>query len=129
MPDRLYVLDGSALLCLLFNEPGAELVEARLTHALVSAVNYHEVLAKLIDCGIMPEEAKALLGELDIDIIATNLEQADRGGILRSATAPAELSLAARSCLALAQAYGAVAVTANPHWATLDIGIEIEVVR
>jgi PIN domain nuclease of toxin-antitoxin system len=40
-----FVLDASALLCLLFDEPGADRVEARLTRASVSAVNYHEVLA------------------------------------------------------------------------------------
>ena len=77
----------------------------------------------------LPEEAKALLAELDIEIISTDREQADRAGTLREPTRSAELSLGERSCLALAAAYDAVAVTANRHWAMLDVGIEIEVVR
>jgi ribonuclease VapC len=127
--DQTYVLDASALLCLLFGEPGADRTEARLTRALVSAVNYHEVFAKLTDRGVEPDEAKAMLAELDIDIIPVDRDQADAGGALRPTTRAAGLSLGDRTCLALAQTRNAVAVTADRAWATLDIGIEIEVVR
>lgn len=124
-----YVLDASALLCLLFREPGSDRVEARLTRALVSAVNYHEVFAKLIDQGVGPAEAKAMLAELDVDIIAVDREQADLGGALRQMTRNAGLSLGDRSCLALAQTRQAVAVTADRAWKGLKLGVEIEVVR
>ena len=124
-----YVLDASALLCLLFGEPGADRVEARLTRALVSAVNYHEVFAKLADRGVEPEEVKAMLAELDIDIIPVDRDQADAGGALRPITRAIGLSLGDRTCLALAKTRNAVAVTADQAWKMLDIGIEIEVVR
>jgi PIN domain nuclease of toxin-antitoxin system len=127
--DTIYVLDASALLCLLFGEPGAERVEARLTRALVSAVNYHEVLAKLTDRGVDPREARAMLAELDIDVIPVDREQADVGGELRPLTRNVGLSLGDRSCLALARTRTAVAVTADQIWATLDVGAKIEVVR
>ncbi len=127
--ERRYVLDASALLCVMFNEPGAERVEERLTRALVSAVNYHEVIAKLIDRGVDAEEAKAMLGELDIDIVDVDREQADLAGILRAETRKAGLSLGDRTCLALAQAKGAVAVTTDQAWRDLDVAIDIEVVR
>lgn len=129
MTDRIYVLDASALLSLLFQEPGAERVEARLSRALVSAVNYHEVLAKLIDRGVKPNEASAMLAELDVDIIAVDREQADIGGALRASTRAAGLSLGDRSCLALTKVHDGVAVTTDQAWATLDIPIQFEVVR
>ncbi|WP_232494461.1 type II toxin-antitoxin system VapC family toxin [Novosphingobium kaempferiae] len=128
-PEPVYVLDASALLCLLFGEPGCDQVEERLGRALVSAVSYHEVLAKLIDRGVEAEEARLLLGELDIHIVAADREQADMGAKLRSHTHGKGLSLGDRSCLALAMAQAAVAVTADSAWASLEIGIEIEAIR
>lgn len=125
----IFVLDASALLCLLFDEPGADLVEARLTRALVSAVNYHEVLAKLTDRGVEATEAKAMLAELDIDIIAVDRQQADIGGEIQPLIRSAGLSLGDRSCLALARSRQAVAITADQIWRDLDIGVAVEVVR
>lgn len=124
-----YVLDASALLCLLFREPGADRVETRLTRALVSVVNYHEVFAKLTDRGVDSDEAKAMLAELDVEIVPVDREQADLGGALRPLTRKAGLSLGDRSCLALAQTRQAVAVTADRAWKGVETGIEIEVVR
>lgn len=128
-PDPIFVLDASALLCLLFDEPGADRVEARLTRALVSAVNYHEVLAKLTDRGVEVTEARAMLAELDIDIIAVDREQADIGGEIRPLTRSVGLSLGDRCCLALAKSRQAVAITADQVWGDLDIGVVVELVR
>jgi PIN domain nuclease of toxin-antitoxin system len=125
----VYILDASALLCLLFGEPGADRVEQRLAGALVSAVNYHEVFAKLVDRGVEAEEVRAMLAELDIEIVAADRQQADLGGALRASTRSTGLSLGDRSCLALAQMNNGVAVTADQAWGTLDVGISVEVVR
>ena len=48
------VLDSSAVLAVILEEPGADSVEALLPGAKVSAVNLGEVAAKLRDLG-MPE--------------------------------------------------------------------------
>ncbi len=45
------VLDASAILAVLHGEPGAALVARALPTAVVGAVNYPEVLAKLIEHG------------------------------------------------------------------------------
>lgn len=127
--EKRYVLDASALLCVLFREPGADRVEARLTRALVSAVNYHEVFAKLTDRGVDADEAKAMLADLDIEVIAVDRDQADIGGSLRPLTRKFGLSLGDRSCLALAQANHAVAVTADRAWKGLKIDVDVEAVR
>ena len=51
------VLDASALLALLNQEPGADVVAASLPEAVVSAVNLSEAVAKLIDLGIAADQA------------------------------------------------------------------------
>ena len=55
------VLDASALLTYVFGEPGAEQVETRLPGSVMHAVNYAEVLSKLAERGLSPEDAEAQL--------------------------------------------------------------------
>jgi ribonuclease VapC len=43
------VLDASALIAVMNSEPGAEVVRAALGKAIISAVNYSEVLKKTIE--------------------------------------------------------------------------------
>lgn len=128
-PNAVYALDASALLCLLFGEPGSDQVEKRLSGALVSAVNYHEVLAMLADQGVDFAEAQTMLAALDIDVVPVDRNQADVGGKLHSETHSIGLSLGARSCLALALCREAIAVTADRAWETLDFGVVVERVR
>jgi ribonuclease VapC len=124
-----YVLDASALLCVLFGEPGAERVETVLSGAQVSAVNFSEVVAKLVDRGAPDDIIVGDLRELDIDIIQMDHAQAERAGLMRRKTRAAGLSVGDRACLALAGMRGAVAVTADRAWAGLDVGVTVEVVR
>src|SRR6478609_7034554 len=50
MSER-FVLDASALLCLLKSEQGADRVLSVLPRAMISAVNLSEVYSKLVDAG------------------------------------------------------------------------------
>jgi PIN domain nuclease of toxin-antitoxin system len=124
-----YVLDASALLCLLFAEPGAERVEAVLHDACISAANYAEVIGKLADRGQAPEEAVSDLRELDLDVVPLDQAQAETAGRLRAATRKAGLSLGDWACLALAASRGAVAVTTDRAWSNLSLDAAVEVVR
>jgi len=47
-----YVLDASAILALLNNEPGSDQVTNVLTEAVISSVNLSEVVARLADSGV-----------------------------------------------------------------------------
>jgi ribonuclease VapC len=123
------VLDASALLCLFFDEPGAERVEARLAGARVGAANLAEVIAKMIDRGVDGGAIAADLAELDVEVVPLDRAQAEAAGLLRSATRRAGLSLGDRCCLALAEALGATAVTTDRAWAGLETGVAVEVVR
>ncbi|SMD11243.1 PIN domain nuclease, a component of toxin-antitoxin system (PIN domain) [Fulvimarina manganoxydans] len=125
------VLDASAILCLLFSETGAKTVEARLGEAMVSAVNYTEVLSKLIDRGLDPDEAIRDFAELDMTIVPVSQDDAEEAARLRMMTQHMGLSLGDRYCLALAKLRGVPAMTTDQAWKRIDTsaGIEIEFAR
>ena len=123
------VLDASALMAVLREEPGAAAVEAMLDHAAISAVNLSEVQAKLVERGTAADLAWSSLVELDLDVVPFDAAQARVAGDLRTLTRARGLSLGDRACLALARALGLPAMTADRAWAGLRIGIEIRAVR
>jgi PIN domain nuclease of toxin-antitoxin system len=129
MSDTVYVLDASALLCLLFREPGAERIATLLPGASISAANLAEVIAKLVDSGEDPVRAAADLAELDLDVVPFDAAQAAAAGALRAGTRAMGLSPGDRCCLALAQHLRATAVTTDRAWHRLVPGVAVEVVR
>ncbi len=123
------MLDASALLAVLREEPGAAAVEAVLDGAAISAVNLSEVQAKLVERGAPAESAWRWLVDLDLRVVDFDAAQARIAGDLRALTRARGLSLGDRACLALAQALGVPALSADRSWAGLEVGIEIRLVR
>jgi ribonuclease VapC len=123
------VLDASALMAVLREEPGAAAVEAVLDNAAISTVNLSEVQAKLVERGAPAETAWSWLVDLDLDVVDFDAPQARVAGDLRALTRSHGLSLADRACLALAQVLGAPAMTADRAWSGLEVGIEIRAIR
>jgi ribonuclease VapC len=126
-----HVLDASALLCLLFDEPGADRVERVLHETCISAANLAEVMSKLVDRGLDGTEALSDLRELDLEVVALDRAQAEAAGLLRSATREAGLSLGDRACLALAQQRSAPTLTTDRRQADVAgaIGVTVELIR
>ena len=131
MSKRGHVLDASVLLCLLFDEPGADRVERALPDAVISAANLAEVIAKLVDRGLDGNEVLADLRELDLNVVALDRAQAEAAGLLRSATREARLSLGDWACLALAEHRGASTLTTDPRQAEVagTVGVTVELIR
>ena len=124
------VLDASALLAYLLDEPGAEIVEEAIGEgAAISTVNLAEVLSKLADVGQEPGPAMDRLGVLPIEILPFDEVMAVGSATLRSPTASAGLSLGNRACLALARRLGRRALTADAAWLGLVPDLEIRVIR
>ena len=123
------VLDASAILAVLHNEPGSALVEPHLASASMSAVNLTEVLSKLVDEGMPEETAWSAVAGLSLAIVDHDVGQARRSARLRAGTRRGGLSLGDRACLALAETLGLPAVTADRHWAELGLAIEIRHIR
>jgi ribonuclease VapC len=62
-------------------------------------------------------------------VVDFDVPQAKVAGDLRRLTRIQGLSLGDRACLALAQALGLPAMTADRAWAGLEVGIEIRTIR
>ena len=124
-----YVLDASALLCLLNDEVGANRVEAILNDAVISTVNFSEVIAKIVERGGTVELATAMLDPLHVEIVDFDRSQAVSAGELRAVTRPAGLSFGDRACLALARSRQLKVLTADRAWANLAVDLQIELLR
>ena len=124
-----YVLDASAVLALLNQETGKERVEAVLTDACIGAVNYCEVLGKLIDAGMPEQDAQESIELLNVEVVGFDTDLARLAAVLRPTTKKLGLSLGDRSCLALALSRDNTAVTAERVWAKLKLGVKIELIR
>ena len=131
-PNRLVskaVLDASAILALINQEPGAHIVAPIVRGALVVAVNVAEVITKLVDYGAGDAEIEEALGGLSFVTVPFDEMLATAAGQLRRRTRAAGLSLADRACLALAASTGLPALTADRIWTTLDLGVTVRLIR
>jgi PIN domain nuclease of toxin-antitoxin system len=124
-----YVLDASALLTILNQEPGKERVEAILGQATVCTVNIAETIGKLLDAGMTGADARASVELLHLEVIDFDLEMARIAGSLKQSTKKLGLSLGDRCCLALGIVRGSIVVTADRLWSRLKVGIQVEVLR
>ncbi len=128
------VLDASALLAYLHDEPGADQVSVALAStAVIGAANLAEALSKLSDVGHGPRELAERLraqGVLDGLLMVEPVTAEDAVGIaeLRHAGHRA-LSLGDRACLALASRLGLPVVTADRAWAELGLNVPISLIR
>lgn len=84
MPEA--VLDTSALLAFLRNEPGASRVAAVLSRACISAVNLAEVLGKMVGYGKPLDAVAYQVERLRIPVIPFDAEQATFAASLWKAT-------------------------------------------
>ena len=125
----MIVLDASALLALLFKEAGHEQVAAQLQGALISAVNWSEVLARFARDGHATTDVAAMLAPLPLQIVAFDEDAARRTADLVPAVRAKGLSLGDRACLALGLARGLPVLTADHAWSSLDVGVGIRVIR
>ena len=125
----MIVLDSSALLALLFFEPGCERVAELVPRSCMSTVNLAEVLGRLSRDGRALDAAPGQIEWRGIVCVDFDRELALGAAALLVPTAPLGLSLGDRACLALARLRDLPAVTADRAWAKLDLGIRVEVVR
>lgn len=122
-------IDASALLALLFAEPGAEKVaDAIADGAAMSAVNLSEIATVLIR---RAQDAEKILVPACEQLTLVPFTDADAlaAAALYPTTAGNGLSLGDRACLALAQRLGVPALTAEHGWAELSLDVEVLLIR
>ena len=123
------VFDASAILAIVFDEPGADRALELLDGGLVSAVNYSEALAKMIEKGFIAEEAVEGLAAMTLQLVTFDKAQAEQTARMRKSTVHKGLSIGDRACLALTASREGVAVTTDRAWSELDIGVKLEMIR
>ncbi len=129
------VLDASALLAYLRDEPGADVVaDAIAGGAAISTVNLAEVLGRAAEHGDEPARLASQMRErglLDgaISVESFSDEDAIEVARLRPETRARGLSLGDRACIALARRLGLPALTADTAWSRLDLDVALRQIR
>ncbi len=120
------VFDTSAVIAILFSEPGAAKAASLLPSSTISLVNVTETVDDFIRRGRIQADAVRALSTLGLDFKQPDEEQALRAASLKPMKG---LSLGDRFCIALAQALGAPIVTADQAWAQHALGVRLEYIR
>jgi len=123
------VLDSSAVLAFLQDEPGREAVEQSLGDAVISTVNLAEVVTKLAAGGEPFEFARLIFDKLGIAVIDFTRDLAEDTGALAARTSAHGLSLGDRACIALARREKLPALTTDRAWQEVDAGVRIDLIR
>ena len=124
------VLDSSALIALIKNEKGAEVVEPLMGRIVMSAINIAEVAGILIDLGMSHEECKNSIEPFVDLIVPLDLQQAFEIALLKKLTKDKGLSIGDRACIALGTAMNLPIYTADKIWQSLNLkDAEIVLIR
>jgi len=123
-----YVLDSTAVIALLYSEPGYQYVKDVLDKSVVSAVNLAEIVNKLAQRGPSSEAVRESLVRLELRVEDWSEAMAYRSVEFTPFNKSHGLSLGDRACLTLAKQLRATAVTSDRTWRrlpSLDVRIMI----
>ena len=125
------ILDASATLAVILEEPGADVVvEALRSDAAMSTVNVAEVAARLHQDGWTESEVTLVFEALGIEILPFDQEAALLRGKFHTVTRRLGLGLGERACLATGRLEECPVLIADRSWQRLDItGIDIQCTR
>jgi ribonuclease VapC len=123
------VLDASALLAYLKGEPEGDRVDGVLAEAVMSSVNWAEVIQKSIAAGVNVDGMLDDLQALGLVVEPFMPEDGEMAGRLWEQTREYGLSLGDRACLSLGLRLGVDVLTADRAWASLNLSLDIQVIR
>lgn len=124
------VLDASAVIALLRDEPGADIVAGYIGEALISAVNLQEVVKTLLLRGIAIGPAREMIDALHLEVRPHQTEDAYAAAALQEITSRFGSGLGDRSCMALAISEGLPCITMDRAWGQLAIsGLTVTLAR
>jgi ribonuclease VapC len=127
----MIVFDSSAILAVILDEAGSDVVRDRFGQAVISTCNAAEVYTKILQLGLSRRAPDVIFGSDNIDIVPLSLSQARAAGEMVMLTGKAGLSLGDRCCLALAIERKLPVLTADRPWAQFadPLGLDIRLIR
>lgn len=123
------VLDASALLALLNDEPGADQVAHYIPGAVINAVNLSEVIGKLAESGMPEEEIHEVVGLTGLQVVPFDANLAHKAGRLRPVTRKIGLSLGDHACLATGMLMSLPVITSDRIWRDCDLPVTVVLIR
>ena len=123
------MVDASAIIAAVKDEPGGRQAARDAQGARISAVNYSEVVSWLAERGSTVEDTEKVVGLFDLAVEAFDRARAKAAGLLAAKTTRRNISFGDRACLALAVELGMPVVTGDRTWRDLDIGVEVRLIR
>ncbi len=125
----MVILDASALLAFLQNEPGCDQVETALPEAIISSVNWAEVVQKSIAAAVDVKGMREDLEALGLRIVPFTAEEAEIAAQLWQKTRQIGLSLGDRACLSVGIRLDSVVITADQISITLNLPVAVRCIR
>lgn len=119
-----YVFDSSAVIALIWEEPGACQLRQRVAGAVISSINLGEAATVLLRRSGSPIEVRQTLQTLPLVVAPWTEELAWQGLDLSPLAWTHGLSLGDRACLTLARALGRTALTADRAWVNAAKGVQ-----
>jgi ribonuclease VapC len=123
------ILDASALLAVINEEQGAEIVTEHIPRVIMSTINVSECATILCNTGLSEQQSQLIISDLVSKAIDFNIEQAWLAARFYKETKKYGLSLGDRACLSLAKILKLPVLTADKAWAKLKLGIDIILIR
>jgi ribonuclease VapC len=123
------VLDASAVLAFLREEPGQDVVERHLEEAAISIINFSEAAFVLARNGMPLPEVKRLLDNILQNRVDYDEEQMWIATDIYLKTRPFGLSFGDCACLALGSKLRVPVLTTEKTWLKANLDIAIELIR
>ena len=123
-----HVIDTSAIMAILLDEPGQDVASRYVPDGILSAVNFAEILTKCYEKAVPWEIAQTYLTGARVEVVAFDAERALVAAELFARAKKGVLSLGDRACIATAIERNATIVTADRIW-ELDLPCPVELIR
>ena len=123
------VLDSSAVIALLLNEEGAEIVSGYEGKTAISAINLAEVCSRLIEIGLPEEQIQEHVASIRVQIYPFDTEQAYAVSRFRNIARKNGMSLADCACIQLGKQLRLPVLTGDKVWARVNLGVEVKLIR
>ncbi|MEO0683783.1 MAG: type II toxin-antitoxin system VapC family toxin [Cyanobacteria bacterium J06649_11] len=123
------VLDASAIIAVIKEEPGHEAVMPFIRNAVVLSVNFSEAVAYFAKHIVDDQVVSKVVQPFARAVVPYGFEESFLAGKLIRDTQQHGLSLGDRACIALGMVRKTSVITTDRAWAQLDVPIEIKLIR